>query len=83
MQRGDSAAQSVTKIPVIEIGSDRPSVDVVVCGAYHVCVLTAAKRVRCWGDNYYGEVRRDEGREEGKRRKEKGNFVKKEKRERK
>jgi len=53
-QLGDgSATNRTTPTDVVGLGSDVANI---ATGSAHTCVLTKGGEVKCWGNNYYGEV---------------------------
>ncbi len=53
--RGDNANEMGTNLPIISLGSSI-TMSKVVLGANHNCVLFTSKKVKCFGDNQYGQL---------------------------
>ena len=53
--RGDTIDESVTQLPLVDLGTDR-SVQVLVAGDRHTCGLLDDNKVKCWGSNEYHQL---------------------------
>jgi len=52
--RGDDPGEMGDNLPAIDLGGGRTAV-AVGSGISHTCALLANQRVKCWGDNSYGQ----------------------------
>ncbi len=57
-QLGDQSAGSTPSLAAISSTLDS-NVRAVAAGSSHTCALTTSNTVKCWGDNYYGQIGND------------------------
>lgn len=58
-RRGDQAGEMGANLPAVDLGlSSLPGVGVasITAGCYHSCALLTNGRVKCWGNNVYGQL---------------------------
>jgi hypothetical protein len=53
--RGKENDEMGDALPAVNLGTDRTAV-AVTAGFYHTCALLDDASVKCWGDNYYGQL---------------------------
>lgn len=53
--RGGSASDMGDNLPFVDLGTGRTALEIAM-GSAHVCVILDNKSVKCWGNNYYGEL---------------------------
>ena len=53
--RGAGAGTMGDNLSVIDLGTDF-NVNDIRCGTVHVCALSSTHAIKCWGDNFYGEL---------------------------
>ncbi len=44
---------SIADLPIVAVGNDIIQIS---AGGYHTCALSLAGTIKCWGDNYYGQL---------------------------
>ncbi len=54
--RGDIKSQVPSKLPVIDLGTDRTAIAITVSGANSACALLDHGEVKCWGNNQFGQL---------------------------
>ena len=56
---GDEENEMGDELPAIDLGTDSKGTliaKVLNTGLYHACVILSNNQVKCWGDNYYGQL---------------------------
>jgi len=53
--RGDASGEMGDDLPAVDLGTGR-SATAISAGRYHTCAILDDKSVKCWGNNYYGEL---------------------------
>lgn len=53
--RGDGPGEMGDSLPVVNLGS-KVEVDSLSAGTSHTCALMSDKRLKCWGDNFAGQL---------------------------
>ena len=53
--RGDNAGEMGDNLPAVDLGAGAVPV-AIVAGWYHTCALLDDGRVKCWGENFYGQL---------------------------
>jgi len=54
--RGDVKSQVPSKLPVLDLGTDRTASAISVSGANSACALLDHGEVKCWGNNQFGQL---------------------------
>lgn len=57
MARGSASTDMGDALAEVDLGTDFSAAGV-SCGLDHTCAWTVGGRVKCWGGNGYGQVRR-------------------------
>ncbi|WP_413942848.1 RCC1 domain-containing protein [Bdellovibrio sp. HCB-162] len=52
---GDGAGEMGDSLPVVNLGTGRTALQIVT-GSYFTCALLDNATVKCWGDNFYGQL---------------------------
>lgn len=53
--RGDEPGEMGDALPYVDLGTDQHA-EWLVAGSYHVCALLTNGRMKCWGENAYGQL---------------------------
>jgi cysteine-rich repeat protein len=53
---GDAKSQVPSKLPVLDLGTDRIATAISVSGANSACALLDRGEVKCWGNNQFGQL---------------------------
>jgi alpha-tubulin suppressor-like RCC1 family protein len=54
-RRGDQPGEMGDALPAVDLGSGRTAI-AVTAGGYHTCALLDDDTIKCWGNNYSGEL---------------------------
>eukprot|EP01065_Artemidia_motanka_P044773 TRINITY_DN6425_c0_g2_i1.p1 TRINITY_DN6425_c0_g2~~TRINITY_DN6425_c0_g2_i1.p1 ORF type:complete len:1684 (+),score=462.89 TRINITY_DN6425_c0_g2_i1:65-5116(+) len=60
--RGDDAGEMGANLPFVDLGGRPASIS---AGAEHACALMEAGTIKCWGDNFYGQLGVGDGADRG------------------
>jgi hypothetical protein len=71
--RGSRAGDMGDWLPYAELGTGRTAKRI-SCGLYHVCVILDNDRLKCWGENLYGQLGYGDNSARGKVRSSLGRF---------
>ncbi|HYP77767.1 MAG TPA: DUF4215 domain-containing protein [Polyangiaceae bacterium] len=63
--RGDVKSGVPSKLPVIDLGTDRIALAISVSGANSACALLDHGEVKCWGNNQFGQLGTGDTRNRG------------------
>eukprot|EP00971_Amphidinium_carterae_P224446 4452583-Amphidinium_carterae.1 len=59
LNRGDTASSMGDMLPQVSLGASwscSPKTIYIVAGDYHTCAMNEWGRIKCWGDNSYGQL---------------------------